>query len=63
MTTARDLGIKWTTAYTIIHQYQQTGSSEARHGGGHRTSLDNKSIDFLIHVSMTETEPTIPSRT
>lgn len=57
LATAHDLGIKRTTAYTIIRQYQQTGSIETRHGGGRRASLDNESIDFLVMI--VEAEPTI----
>ncbi|XP_064100877.1 uncharacterized protein LOC135211501 [Macrobrachium nipponense] len=55
---AHDLGIKRTTAYTIITHYQRRGSYQTHHGGGRRLSIDNESIDFL--VSMIEAEPTIP---
>lgn len=55
---AHDLGIKRTTAYTIIRHYQRTGSYQTHHGGGRRLSIDNESIDFL--VSVIEAEPTIP---
>lgn len=59
--TAADLGIKRTSAYTIVRRYQRTGDvMDMRSSGGRKKLLDNESIDFL--VMMVEDVPTISVR-
>ena len=45
LSTAAILGIKRSTAYTIIRTYVKTGISMSRTGGGRRKKLDNDSLD------------------
>ena len=56
--TARELGIKRTTAYSIVRTYKDRGSIETRRGNaGRKQKLDNESLDFII--SLIEATPTI----
>ena len=61
LVTAADLGIKRTSAYTIIRRYQQTGDvRNMRSQAGRKKVLDNESIDFLL--MLIEATPTISIR-
>ena len=56
--TATLLGVKRTTAYTIVRTYERTGRIEALPTGGNRRSkLDDETVDFL--VMMIEANPSI----
>ena len=57
LSTAAILGIKRTTAYSIIRSYIKNGTSSSRTGGGRRKKLDNDSLDWLI--MMIEANPSI----
>ena len=46
---AISLGVKRTTAYTVVRRYQQTGVANRRpRAGGRNSSLDREAIDFLV---------------
>lgn len=60
LTTAQELGIKRTTAYSIISKYVKTGEIYSRHGGGRYNKVDNEMIDFLL--MLIEATPTITLR-
>ena len=46
---ASRLGIKRTTAYSIVTRYVKEGRTESiGHRGGRRCVIDNETIDFLV---------------
>ena len=58
LVTAADLGIKRTTAYGIIRNYQKKGHfDDGRVDSGRKRKIDDESLDFL--VMMIEAVPTI----
>jgi len=49
LVTATSLGVKRSTAYSVIRTYKRSGSNVAApHGGGRRVKVDAESLDFLI---------------
>ena len=49
LTMASRLGIKRTTAYSIVTRYVKEGRTESiGHRGGRRCVIDNETIDFLV---------------
>ena len=47
---AYTLGVKRSTAYSIVRKYQDTRESARRHAGGRKPLLDRESVEFLVLI-------------
>ena len=51
ITVAEALGVKRTTAYNIIRNYQRTNRIDAIHGEGCNTIIDNETMDLITMMT------------